>query len=172
MLRSRIIPTFGRRPLSSLLPSEVQAWVSTMDADGLSASRIHEAWVVLSQILDAAVRDGRVARNPARGVKLPRQPRREAQYFEPRDIERIARALPEPYDLVVRVLGTLGIRFGEAAALRRRDIDPLRRRLRVEGSLVEIGGRITTGPTKSHQTRSVPCPAVPPTRSRGTLTSV
>src|SRR5262249_42085693 len=156
LLRSRIIPRFGRHPLSSLVPSEVQAWISAMDVDGLSASRIHEAWVVLSQILDAAVRDGRVARNSARGVKLPRQRRQEAEYFEPNEIERIAKSMPEPYDLLIRVLGTLGLRFGEAAALRRRDVDQLRRRLRVEGSLAEIGGRITAGSTKSHQTRSVP----------------
>jgi integrase len=159
LLRSRIIPTFGKHPLSSILPSEVQAWVSTMDADGLSASRIHEAWVVLSQILDAGVRDGRVARNSARGVKLPRLQRREAEYFEPSEIDRIVRAMPEPYDLLVRVLGTLGLRFGEAAALRRRNVDPLRRRLRIEESLAEVRGRISAGPTKSHQTRSV---AVPP----------
>lgn len=158
LLRSRIVPAFGKHPLSSLLPSEVQAWVSAMDADGLSASRIHEAWVVLSQIFDAAVRDGRVARNSARGVKLPRQQRREAEYFEPSEIERIAKAMPEPCDLLVRVLGTLGLRFGEAAALRRRNFDQLRRRLQVEGSLAEIGGRITAGPTKSHQTRSLPVP--------------
>lgn len=163
LLRSRIIPTFGRHPLSSLRPSEVQAWITTMDADGLSASRIHEAWVVLSQILDAAVRDGRVARNSARGVKLPRQQRREAEYFEPLEIDRIVNAMPEPYDLLVRVLGTLGVRFGEAAALRRRNIDILRRRVRVEGSLSEIGGRITSGSTKSHQTRSI---AVPPSLLR------
>jgi integrase len=158
LLRSRIIPRFGEHPLSLLLPSEVQAWISTMDADGLSASRIREAWVVLSQILDAAVRDGRTARNPTRGVKLPTLQRREAEYFQPREIKRIAQAMPEPYDLLVRLLGTLGLRFGEAAALRRRDIDQLRRRLRIEGSLAEIGGRIIAGPTKSHQTRSVPVP--------------
>jgi integrase len=158
LLRSRIIPTFGNHGLSSLLPSEVQAWVSAMDAAGLSASRIHEAWVVLSQILDAAVRDGRVARNSARGVKLPSLQRREAEYFEPSEIERIAQTMPEPYDLLVRLLGTLGLRFGEAAALRRRSVDLLRRRLRVEESLAEVGGRISAGPTKSHQTRSVPLP--------------
>jgi integrase len=158
LLRSRIIPTFGKHPLSSLLPSEVQAWISTMDADGLSASRVHEAQVVLSQILDAAVRDGRVARNPARGLKLPRQQRREAEYFEPSEIERIAQAMPEPYDLLVRVLGTLGLRFGETAALRRRNVDLLRGRLCVEESVSEVGGRISTGPTKSHASRGLPLP--------------
>jgi integrase len=49
-----------------------------------------------------------------------------------------------------------GLRWGEAAALRRRDVDLLRRRLRVEQSLAEVAGRLSVGPTKSHATRSVP----------------
>lgn len=158
-LRSRIMPALGRHPLSSLLPSEIQAWIGAMEADGLSASRIRQAHRVLSQALDAAVRDGRVARNSARGVKLPRMQRREAQFFEPSVTESIASAMPEPYDLVVRVLGTLGLRFGEAAALRRRHVDLLQRRLRVEESLAEVSGRISLGPTKNHAARSVPLPA-------------
>jgi integrase len=159
LLRSRIVPALGRHPLSALLPSEVQAWIGAMEADGLSASRIRQAHRVLSQTLDAAVCDGRVARNSARGVKLPRMQRSEAQYFEPSVIESIAFAMPEPYDLLVRVLGTLGLRFGEAAALRRRNVNLLQRRLRVEESLAEVSGRISVGPTKSHAARSVPLPA-------------
>jgi integrase len=58
----------------------------------------------------------------------------------------------------VRVLGVLGLRFGEAAALRRRSVDLLRRRLRVQESLAELSGHLSFGPTKSHQTRSVPLP--------------
>jgi integrase len=112
----------------------------------------------LSEILDAAVRDGLVARNAAHGVKLLRLQRREARYFESSDVERLAQAMPEPYDLLVRVLGTLGLRWGEAAALRRRGVDLLHRRLRVEESLTEVSGRVSVGPTKNHATRSVPLP--------------
>ena len=158
LVRLRILPTFGTRQVASLLRSEVQAWVAGMEAEGLSASRIREGHAVLSQMLDAAARDGLVARNAARGVKLPRLQRREARYFEPSEIERIAQAMPQPYDLLVRVLGTLGPRWGEAAGVRRRDVDLLRRRLRIEQSLVEVSGRIEVGPTKSQATRSVPLP--------------
>jgi integrase len=156
LLRSRIVPSFGRYRLSSLRPSEIQAWIGDMEAEGLSPSRIRQAHVVVCQVLDAAARDGLVARNAAHGLKLPRVQRREADYFEPSEIERIAEAMPEPYDLLVRVLGKLGLRWGEAAALQRRNVDLLRRRLRVEESLAEIGGRLSVGPTKSHATRSVP----------------
>jgi integrase len=158
LLRSRIVPALGAHRLSTLVPSGVQAWIGKMEASGLSPSRIRQAHVVLSEILDAAVRDGLVSRNAAQGVKLPRLQRRESKYFEPSDVERIAAAMPEPYDLLVRVLGTLGLRWGEAAALRRRGVDLLHRRLRIEESLSEVSGRVSVGPTKNHATRSVPLP--------------
>jgi integrase len=158
LLRSRVLPALGGRSLGSLRPSDVQQWVGSMERAGLSASRIRQAHVVLGQILDAAVRDGLIARNAARGVKLPRLERREAAYFEPEVVERIAVAVGEPYDLLVRVLGVLGLRFGEAAALRRRSVDGLRRRLHVEESLTEVGGRLIFGVPKNHATRSVPVP--------------
>jgi len=53
-------------------------------------------------------------------------------------------------------LGGTGLRWGEAAALRRRSIDLVRRRLIVTESLAEVGGELTFGSTKSHAERSVP----------------
>src|SRR5439155_18775645 len=81
---------------------------------------------------------------------------REAAYLEPTDVEPIAKAMDEPYDLLVRILGTLGLRFGEAAALRRRSVDLLRRRLIAEESLAEVGKDLIFGPTKTHAVRRVP----------------
>jgi integrase len=66
----------------------------------------------------------------------------------------------EPYDVFIRVLGVPGLRFDEAAALRRRHVDVLRRRLHIEESLAEVGGRFVFGPTKSHATRWVPLSSV------------
>jgi integrase len=159
LLRSRVLPAFGRRQLSTLKPSDVQTWINKMQAEGLSASRIRQAHVLLKQILDAALRDRMVGTNAALGVKLPKLQHREAAYFEPGVVDRIADATPEPYDLLVNVLGVVGLRFGEGVALRRRHVDLMRRRLLVEDSLAEISGQLLFGPTKTHAVRSVPLPA-------------
>jgi integrase len=156
LLTSRVFPTLGGYPIARIVPSDVQAWVNEMMSEGLSASRIRQAHVVLSQALTSAVRDGRIGRNSALGVKLPKLERREAAYFEPDIVERIAAAMPRPYDLFVRVLGTLGPRYGEAAALRRRSVNLLTRRLSIEESMAEVSGRVIFGPTKSHATRKLP----------------
>jgi integrase len=154
LLRSRVLPAFGKRRLTTLRPSDVQEWVGAMHDEGLSASR--QAAVVLRQVLDAAVRDGRVARNATHGVRLPKVQHEEAAYLEPVTVERIAAAMPHQYELLVRVLGTVGLRWGEATGLKRRHVDLLRRRLRVEDSLAEVEGRLVEGRTKTHAARNVP----------------
>jgi integrase len=156
LIRSRIEPDLGRYPLAALKPSDVQDWIGRLQGSGLSPSRVRHAHVVLRQVPDRAVIDGRIGRNAADGARLPRLHRREAVFLEPSVVERISTEMPPPYDLLVRILGQLGPRFGEAAALRRRSVDPLRRRLVIAESLAEIGGRLVFGPTKTHATRRVP----------------
>jgi hypothetical protein len=53
----------------------------------LSAFRIRNAHQVLSQILAAGVEGGRITRNPAAGVRLPRIVRRDMHYLTARQVE-------------------------------------------------------------------------------------
>jgi integrase len=156
LLRSRILPTFGQYRIATLRPSDVQNWIGGMVDEGVSTSRIRQAHVVLSRMLKAAVRDGLVGRNVAQDATLPRQQRNEAAFLDPDAVETIAATMPEPYDLMVRLMGTVRPRFGEVAALRRRSVDLLRRRLRIEESMSEVNGILHIGPPKNHQTRAIP----------------
>jgi hypothetical protein len=65
---------------------------------------------------------------------------------------------PGPDRLAILVLAYCGLRFGELAALRVRNVDPLRRRLQIEGSVTEVDGVMVFGTPKSHHCRSVPVP--------------
>ena len=77
---------------------------------------------------------------------------------DPEVADRIVNAVPDDYRLLFRILAILGLRYGEAVALRRRHVDFLRRRLRVEESLAEVSGQLIFGPTKSHAERALPIP--------------
>jgi integrase len=156
LLRSQIWPAFGSWPIASIEPTDVRAWLGIMSATGLSASRRRQALVVLRAVLSAAVGDRLVAVNAAREVKAPRVVRREAAFFDPATVEQIAVAIGEPYDLLVRVLAALGLRWGEAAALRRSSVDLLRARLLIDASIAEVNGKRVLGTTKTHAERTVP----------------
>ena len=56
-------------PVPALL---VREWVAELVAGGLSAKRARKAHQVLSQILASAVDGGRLPRNVAEGIKLPK----------------------------------------------------------------------------------------------------
>jgi integrase len=156
LVRTRIVPALGDIRLAQLRGSDVQAWMDHMLASGLSVSRVRQAQVVLGEALDWAVRDGLLAVNPARAVELPRLEKRERPWLEPEMIDAVAAACPPPHDLAVLLMGYQGLRFGELAGLRRRNVDLLHRRLSVTDTVVKLGGRLLADTPKSHQARVMP----------------
>ncbi len=118
LLRSHVAPTWARVPLSGVRHEEVSAWVQRLGASGLSASRTRQAYIVLSQVLDLAVRTRRIPSNPAKGVKLPTLPSlsdRPMRALDERQLCALAEAAGEGR-LSVNVLGWCGLRFGELPA--------------------------------------------------------
>jgi integrase len=67
-------------------------------------------------MLDLAVRDGRLPRNPATGVRLPRAAKGEPVFLSHAQVEELALACPG-YELFVRVLAYTGMRWGEATSV-------------------------------------------------------
>lgn len=110
-------------------------------------------------MLSFAVRDGRLARNVAEGVPLPRAAKPDKRYLTLEELRRLAAcAGDEQARLMVLLLGLTGLRFGELAALRVKRVDLMRRRLEIAESASKIGGVLTFGTPKTHQRRSVPVP--------------
>lgn len=56
------------------------------------------------------------------------------------------------------MLAYTGLRWGEAAGLRVRDLDLLRKRATIYENAVKVGGEIVVGTLKNHKHRSVPLP--------------
>lgn len=101
-----------------------------------------------------------IARNPARGVKVPRSEAKEARYLSASEVEAIAEATDERYRALVLLLGFGGLRIGEAVALRVGNLDLLRRRVNVLEAASEVRGAIYVGPPKTKQSvRAVALPA-------------
>ncbi|MBQ1065177.1 MULTISPECIES: site-specific integrase [Micromonospora] len=157
LLRRQVLPVWERVALSAVTHADVGEWVRRMTQAGLAPSTVRQAHRVFSLLLALAVRDGRLTRNVASGVRLPRIGRAEKVFLSHGQVGELA-AAAEPHGLIIRVLAYTGLRWGELAALRVRRVDLVKRRLLVAESVTEVNGRAVFGTPKTHQRRSVPLP--------------
>ncbi|WP_323098121.1 tyrosine-type recombinase/integrase [Intrasporangium sp. YIM S08009] len=156
-LRTHVLPQWGGWPIGRIAHSDVAGWVGDLATSGLSAGSVRKIYLVASLVLDGAVQDGRIARNPAKGVRLPRQVRREPRFLTPEELARLVDAAGS-HGLAIAVLGLTGLRFGEFAALKVSRLDVERRRLTISESVTRVGSTMVFSTPKTHRTRSVPVP--------------
>ncbi len=135
LLNNQVLPVFGNTTLAAIDALAVREWVAELVAGGLSAKRARKAHQVLSQILASAVDGGRLPRNVAEGIKLPKVQRREMHFLTAAQVEALADAIMPPYGVLIRFAGYTGLRPCEFVALKVGRLDLLRATVRVAEEL-------------------------------------
>lgn len=148
-------PAFGDIAVARILPSEIDAWVARLATDR-SPTVVRRAHAMLAQALDTAVRDRLITVNPARGVALPRVRTSAHRYLSHVEVRRVADHAGE-HEALVYVLAYGGLRWGEAVALRGRDVDGTR--VRIDRAVVPTKAGWQVGPPKTHERRTLYLPA-------------
>lgn len=151
--RIHVEPRWARTRLLDVAHTDVQAWVAEL-ADKRGPVIVQTAYSVLARILDDAVKDRRLAANPARGIKLPARVKRKNVYLSADQLQALAIEAGR-YRSLVLLLGTAGLRWGEAAALRVSDIDFLKRQVVLHQNAVMVNSRVHVGTLKSGENRTV-----------------
>lgn len=155
--RIHVKPVWGAARISDVDLGAVERWIAVMRKKS-GATTVVRAYGVLAGILDDAVKARRLAVNPSRGAEnLPDKIGKRRVYLTVEDVARLAAESKEHRALVLTLAYT-GIRWGEAVALRVRDVQFLRRRLSVHDNAVQLGVDHAVGRTKSQKERSVPVP--------------
>jgi len=157
ILTKHIGPKWGATPLISVTHAGVQAWVTDLGTRYAPAT-VRKVHVVFSGLMNYAVRDRRIPRNPCDDVRLPRLKGSERAYLSHEQVAELAE-LAEPYKTLIFFLAYTGLRWGEAAALKVKRVDTLKCRLDVAEAITEVGGKVVWGTPKNHERRSVPFPA-------------
>ncbi|MBW0013242.1 site-specific integrase [Mycobacterium sp.] len=124
----------------------------------LAPASVHKTVGVLRQVLAMAVKDNRLVLNPVDGVELPSVSAVEQRFLSLDQLHTLADAAGAHRPLVY-VLGTCGLRFGEVAELRWRDVDLKNLRLRIARSVTLVDGRFVVGSPKNGKARTVSLPA-------------
>lgn len=158
-LRAHILPALGTTPMSQIRPIEIQKFFGLMSDSGLSRSSLRQTRQLLSMILNAAVDNGYIGRNPVPRDRLKgKEPRRDQNPLTFKEVHEVASGVPDRYRALIYVLAYGGLRWGEATALRRSNCNLLRNRVEVREAVSEVSGGLHYGPPKTHQIRTVVIP--------------
>jgi integrase len=155
LLRSQVLTdVIASKPLADLKPSHVEQLAVRMRVKGCSPSTVRQTYTVLRSVLETAVRDELLASNPAAKVKRPVVPRPEARYLSITEVASLLDAVKDSRCApLLRLLVAMGLRRGEALALRWSDVDLTNGILRVGGTLLRVNGHLVISEPKTERSR-------------------
>lgn len=166
LLDTHVLPKWGTTAVGDIDWQSIQKWVNALSKSKpsnrggtLSASRVNQAYNVLSGVLKYAVRARVLAVSPATDIDKPRKRKAEKRYLTHQQLADLAAGCDE-LDALVLVLGYCGLRFGEVIALNVGDVDFDRGRIDITKAVEKNrqGKYDRLGTTKTHETRTVPVP--------------
>lgn len=168
-LRRQVYPYFGDRPIASIRPGEIQAWVRMLgDGDAslgrrpLAPSTVGVIHGVLSGVFKSAVRDRLIVANPCEGTRLPRVERPRIIPPTAAQVAALRDAMPSELKAVVVLAAGTGMRQGELLGLTIDRIDFERHEVHVDRQLVTLTWtKSQFGPPKTPRSnRTIPLPQV------------
>ncbi len=153
-LYRHLLRVFGATPLNEITVGMVRSWFQAYGARTPTA-RAH-AYQVLASIMRQAEDDELIARTPCRIRSGGHSPvKREPEVFTLSKLLALADAMPGKHRAFTLLCGLCGLRFGEAAALRRRYIDLQSRTITVARTAVRASGEKSTNAPKTQAGRRV-----------------
>jgi integrase len=162
ILRNHVQPHFGDRRLSEIKEPIIRQWRKKLRDAGVGLATVAKAYRLVHSIFNTAVDDLLIRRNPCRIKGASQDKASERSTLTIDQIFAIADAIQPRYRLLVLLAALTSLRFGEFAALRRRDVDLDRGELRVRRSQAELkhGRTIIKDPKSEAGKRSVAIPEV------------
>ncbi|WP_420035079.1 tyrosine-type recombinase/integrase [Streptomyces sp. cg28] len=134
-LRLHVYPTFGDRPIVTIRPSEIQAWVKDR-SQALAPSTLRVTFAYMVTVMQTAVRDRTIALNPCAGIKLPEVRRAEIVPLHADAVRALIEAAPPRHRAMILLAAASGLRQGEVFGFELDCIDFLRREVVVRQQLI------------------------------------
>ncbi len=136
LVRLHLEPTLGKTPLLKLTTQQVRTLLNQKQDAGLGSRTVQYIHAVLRKALNLALKDQLVIRNVAALVDPPRVVAKEVHPLTPKEARAFLTAIQtDRLEALYAVAIALGLRQGEALALRWRDIDLEQGSLRVRYAL-------------------------------------
>ncbi|MEV8265648.1 tyrosine-type recombinase/integrase [Microbacterium sp. NPDC077057] len=164
-LRVHAYPAFGNRRISTLKAADLDTWLGELrakpKADGQprTETSVLGTYKVVRKVFSYAYAHRLIPFNPCIAVTKPKADTAEARFLTVEEVNRLAAELSAqpPYDLLVRFGALTGLRIGEVAALRIRDIDLRRGEVQVRRNMTHTSKGYAVGtPKTARAVRDVP----------------
>jgi integrase len=143
---ARILPLdIAAVSMEKLRPHHVEDWLAALQARGLGSASRRQAYSVLKSLLDTAVRDKLLTRNPVPELPRPKKaPKRKPRFLTAGEVERLldAAKTARVYRPVVEFLVHTGMRRGEALAVTWENVDMEGRVIFSDATLVRVNGKL------------------------------
>ncbi|MBK1785227.1 site-specific integrase [Prauserella cavernicola] len=159
-MRLHIYPHLGDKFLDGITASDVREWDRKLQDKGLAASYREVLFAHLQSVLNAAVDDEKIRKNPCNAASV-RKPKAEARKIIPWTAERVHavhEAMAERYKVTVLLGAGLGLRQGEVFGLAVDDVDFDGGEVHVQRQVKLVGNKPCFAPPKRNKTRDVPLP--------------
>ena len=150
LLRVHILPGLGETELGKLTAIRVRKWHADMLDAGRGEPVTARSYRLLRAILNTAVEDELIAKNPCaiRGAGVDRTPERPVATLD--QVFRLADAVDPRFRALILLAVFSSLREGELFALRRKYLDLDNATVRVEEQLHTLAsGAVIVGPPKS-----------------------
>ena len=152
IIRDRINPYFADKEVTEIKPSDIKRWLYAIDDVGGKSKRIYLS--ILSGILQEALFDEVINRNPVRSVKLPKFDTPKIKPFTADEVHDImSLAENDNYRYYIAIAFYTGMRSGEIIGLKKSDIDLDKQMIRVQRTRSRFG---ESTPKTSWSNRDIP----------------
>lgn len=150
LLKNHIAPTLGALAVNEIKDAQVRRWRKKLVDAEVGEATIARAYQLLKSIMNTAIEDELIRRNPCRikGGAQNDTPERPTLTVE--QVFNVAGEVPLRYRLLVLFATFASMRWGEMAAIQRGDVDLTAYTINVQRSAIELDGEpIRIGPPKS-----------------------
>ena len=151
-LTKRIYPAIGHIKLSELRVDHLNSFYTYLSKDGmnvltgkkLSPKTVLEYHRLISTVLEQAFKERLIIFNVARQAQLPRRDKKEVNYFQLEDIEKINTALENvdyKWRMLIHMMLVTGARRGEILGLKWDKVDFGKKQIYICNSVLYVPGK-------------------------------
>ncbi len=151
-LTKRIYPAIGHIKLSELRVDHLNSFYTYLSKDGMNAltgkklspKTVLEYHRLISTVLEQAFKERLIIFNVARQAQLPRRDKKEVNYFQLEDIEKINTALENvdyKWRMLIHMMLVTGARRGEILGLKWDKVDFEKKQIYICNSVLYVPGK-------------------------------